>query len=129
MLWSCTMKGNIMLLHSYSAAFHAALLQVVKEICKHVRRATCVNAEEITQRNTKWKKRKKKKVGKIFVGADSITYDCYTQISFCFWCENRWLNMTTQNTSFLLVCKDLTLINFGKLYRVLLKLSKRTCAT
>lgn len=43
------MNGNKLLLHSYSAAFHSALLHVAKEICKHVRSATCVNAEGITQ--------------------------------------------------------------------------------
>lgn len=43
------MNANKMLLHSYSAAFHAALLHVTKPISKHVRSATCVNAEEIAQ--------------------------------------------------------------------------------
>lgn len=36
------MNGNKMLLHCYSAAFHAPLLSVAKEVCKHVTSATSV---------------------------------------------------------------------------------------
>lgn len=80
------MHANKMLLHSYSAAFHAALLQVAKEICEHVRNAACVNVEIILQSYTKWKK--KAQVGNYFVGEDFIKDDSCTKISFCFWCKN-----------------------------------------
>lgn len=82
------MNANKMLLHSYSAAFHAALLHITKSISKHVRSATCVKAEEIAQRYTKCKKKSQAQLGNDLVEADSITYDCYAKMSFVLGCEN-----------------------------------------
>lgn len=81
-LRSCTMNANKMLLHSYSAAFHAALLHVTKPISKHVRSATCVNAEEIAQRYTKWKK-KPSTTWKLFCGSRFHYIRLLRQNVFC----------------------------------------------